>query len=192
MSDLGSHWIDLPFWALELKHPLTVEAKGPTPHAELAPASMQVRYEYGPRGEKPGVTLSWYQGENKPELWTDGVIPKWSDGALFVGDKGMLLSDYGRHLLLPEKDYADLVRPEPFIPLSKGHWAEWLYACKTGATTTCDFEYAGWLTEANHLGNLAFRMGKKLEWDASKLACTNAPDAEPLIRRAYRQGWELR
>jgi predicted dehydrogenase len=191
MSDLGSHWIDLPFWALELKHPLTVEAKGPPPHAELAPASMQVHYEYGPRGDKPGVTLTWYQGANKPDIWTDGEIPKWNDGVLFVGDKGMLLSDYGKHLLLPEKDFTGYARPEPFIPPSRGHWAEWLYACKTGAATTCDFQYAGWLTEANHLGNLAFRLGKKLEWDASKLACTNAPEAEPLIRREYRQGWEL-
>ena len=78
MSDLGSHWIDLPFWALELKHPLTVEAKGPTPHAELAPASMQVHYEYGPREHKPGVTLTWYQGRTsrkfgRMELSRNGV-----------------------------------------------------------------------------------------------------------------------
>ena len=40
MSDLGSHWIDLPFWALRLRSPLTVEASGPPVHRELAPASM--------------------------------------------------------------------------------------------------------------------------------------------------------
>src|SRR5690606_5322106 len=39
MSDLGSHWIDLPFWALKLKAPSTIEASGPEPHPELAPAS---------------------------------------------------------------------------------------------------------------------------------------------------------
>src|SRR5437588_12414178 len=50
MSDLGSHWNDLPFWALNLKAPLTVEASGPAPHAEIAPASMSAAYEYGPRG----------------------------------------------------------------------------------------------------------------------------------------------
>src|SRR5262249_12190680 len=69
MSDLGSHWIDLPFWALGLRAPLTIEASGPPPHAELAPASMSVTYEYGPRGKQPAVRLSWHQGENKPELW---------------------------------------------------------------------------------------------------------------------------
>ncbi len=29
MSDLGSHWNDLPFWALKLDAPLTIEASAP-------------------------------------------------------------------------------------------------------------------------------------------------------------------
>ena len=191
MSDLGSHWIDLPFWALELKHPLTIEASGPPPHPELAPASMQVTYEYGARGEQPPVSLTWYQGNNRPQILKDGGIPPWNDGVLFIGDDGMLLSDYGKHLLLPEDKFKDFERPEPFIPASIGHHAEWLHACKTGAPTTCHFDYAGWLTEANHLGNVAYRVGKKLEWDAVNLRATNAPEADKLIKRTYRQGWEL-
>src|SRR5439155_16187555 len=51
MSDLGSHWIDLPYWALKLDAPRTIEADGPPPHAEIAPASMRAIYEYGPRGD---------------------------------------------------------------------------------------------------------------------------------------------
>ncbi len=117
--------------------------------------------------------------------------PSGTSGVLFVGDKGMLLADYGRHVLLPEKEFRDFVRPKPFIPKSIGHHAEWIHACKTGAPTTCNFEYAGWLTEANHLGNVAYRAGKKLEWDAAKLYATNAPEAEPFIRRDYRKGWTL-
>jgi predicted dehydrogenase len=191
MSDLGSHWIDLPFWALDLKHPLTIEAHGPPPHAELAPASMQVTYEYGPRGEQPAVRLTWYQGTEKPAIWNEGRIPKWDSGVLFIGDGGMLLSDYSKHALLPEPQFADFKRPDPFIPKSLGHHAEWLHACKTGAATTCNFEYAGWLTEANHLGNVAFRVGKKLEWDAVKMQATNAPEAERFIRREYPKGWRL-
>jgi len=68
MSDLASHWIDLPFWALKLDAPLTVEAAGPAAHAEIAPASMSATFRYGPRGDLPAVTLTWYQGELKPEL----------------------------------------------------------------------------------------------------------------------------
>jgi len=192
MSDLGSHWNDLPFWALKLQSPLTISAKGPPAHSELAPASMQATYEYGPRGDLPAVTLTWYQGVNKPAIWSNGGIPQWESGVLFVGDKGMLLSDYGRHVLLPEKQFADFQRPEPSIPRSIGHHAEWILACKTGAPTTCNFEYSGWLTEANHLGNVAYRTGKKLEWDAANLRCQNVPEADQFLRREYRPGWSLR
>jgi predicted dehydrogenase len=191
MSDLGSHWVDLPFWALKLDHPLTIEAFGPKPHPEIAPASMKVAYQYGKRGALSPVQLTWYQGTEKPQIWKDAGIPQWNSGVLFIGDKGMLLSDYGKHALLPEAQFADFKRPDPFIPKSLGHHAEWIHACKTGEPTTCNFEYAGWLTEANHLGNVAFRAGKKLEWDAKKLRAKNAPEIEPLIHRKYRKGWKL-
>jgi predicted dehydrogenase len=191
MSDLGSHWIDLPFWALKLQAPRAVEAFGPSPHPELAPASMHVVYEYGPRGDMPPLQLTWYQGEDKPEPWRAGAIPKWDSGVLFVGSDGMLLADYGRHALLPEDRFRDFKRPEPTIPKSIGHHAEWILACKTGAPTTCHFEYAGWLTEANHLGNVAHRAGTRLEWDPAALRAPNAPEADRFLRREYRKGWSL-
>ncbi len=191
MSDLGSHWIDLPFWALNLKHPASIEASGPPPHPEIAPASMQVQYEYAARGEMPPLTLTWYQGTHKPQIWHDGGIPQWGSGVLFVGRNGMLLADYGKHVLLPESKFEGYERPQPSIPPSRGHHAEWLHACKTGDPTTCNFEYAGWLTEANHLGNVAYRAGKKLRWDPIGLRATNDPEASRFIRREYRAGWNL-
>ena len=191
MSDLGSHWNDLPFWALKLKVPLTVEASGPKPHTEIAPASMMATYTFGPRGDMPGVKLGWYQGSYKPELWTAKKIPQWGDGVLFVGDKGMLLSSYTKNVLLPEKQYEGFKPPEPFIAKSLGHYAEWIHACKTGAPTTCNFEYSGWLTESNHLGNVAFRAGKKLEWDPVTMKAKGCPEADAFIRREYRKGWTL-
>jgi hypothetical protein len=103
----------------------------------------------------------------------------------------MLLSDYGKHVLLPEAEFRDFKRPDPFIARSLGHHAEWIHACKTGAPTTCPFAYSGWLTEANHLGNVAYRAGKKLEWDAVKLRARNAPEVDILLHREYRKGWTL-
>jgi predicted dehydrogenase len=191
MSDLGSHWNDLAFWALKLQAPLTIEASGPPAHAEIAPASMSAKYEYAERGDLPAVTLTWHQGENKPEIWKNGGIPKWDSAVLFIGSKGMLLADYGRHLLLPEKDFAGFQPPAPTIVRSPGHHAEWIEACKTGKPTSADFQYSGWLTEANHLGNVAYRTGKKLLWDAAKLRATNAPEADKFIHRQYRKGWVL-
>jgi predicted dehydrogenase len=191
MSDLGSHWVDLPFWALRLRSPLTVEASGPPPHRELAPASMSAAYEYGARGDMPAVRLTWHQGENKPEIWRKNGIPQWNDGCLFIGAKGMLLASYSRYVLLPEKAFADFKPPAPTLPRSPGHHAEWIRACKSDLRTSADFDYSGWLTEANHLGNVAYRVGKRIEWDAANLRCTNNRDADALIRLAYRKGWEL-
>ena len=93
--------------------------------------------------------------------------------------------------MLPEDQFKDFKRPEPFIPKSLGHHAEWIHACKTGTRSLCDFAYSGRLTEANHLGNVAYRAGKKLEWDTAAMRIPNAPDAERFLKREYRKGWTL-
>jgi hypothetical protein len=138
----------------------------------------------------PPVTLTWHQGESRPKIWTDGGIPQWPDAQLFIGDKGMILTTASKHVLLPEKDFEGFVPPEPSIPNSPGHYIEWLDACKGGPRSLANFDYAGWTTEANHLGNVAYRVGKKLQWDATRLQATNAPEADKFIRREYRKEWE--
>ncbi len=54
-----------------------------------------------------------------------------------------------------------------------------------------NFDYAAALTIANHLGNVAYRVGRKLEWDSANLKATNAPEANKFIQREYRKGWSL-
>jgi len=191
MSDMGSHLNDLPFWALQLRDPLTIEAEGPPPHAEIAPASMLARYTYGARGNLSPVTMTWYQGTMKPVYYTERKIPQWGMAILFVGDDGMLLSDYGRYVLLPEEKFKGFQPPAPFIPPSPGHFEEWLVACKTGTPTGSNFDYAAALTIANHLGNVAYRVGRKLEWDPVRMQARNVPTADGLIRKSYRSGWKL-
>jgi predicted dehydrogenase len=191
LPDLGSHWNDMPFWALKLRHPLTIEAHGPPPNPETAPASYRVVYEYGPRGEMPAVKLTWYQGEEKPDLHQQKKIPQWENGVLFIGAKGMLLANYNKYTLLPERKFTDFQPPAPSIPNSIGHWKEWIEACKTGGPTTCNFDYSGALTEANHLGNVAYRTGCKIEWDPVALAAKNCAAAAKYIRTEYRKGWKL-
>ena len=190
MSDLGSHWNDLPFWALDLDAPVRVEAGGPPPHQEIAPASMWARYDYAARGDRGPLSLTWYQGAERPPLLAEGKIPEWGSGCLFVGDEGMLLADYGKHVLLPEDKFANFERPEPTIPRSPGHHQEWLQAIRDGTRASCDFAYAGPLTEANHLGNVAFRAGAAFDWDAATMTPSQAA-AGAFIRRDYRDGWSL-
>lgn len=194
MSDLGSHRNDLPWWALKLDVPLTIEPlSGPKPHHDIAPASMSVKYTFAARGDGyPAVEHTWYQGTEKPKIWHEGGIPKWSSGSLFIGEEGMLLADYSKHLLLPEKKFEGFKRPKHSIPPSPGQQAEWIRACKgEGPEPLCNFAYSGPLTEANHLGNVAYRADKKLKWEPKRMKFPNAPEAEKYLGRSYRKGWKL-
>lgn len=199
MSDLGSHDNDVPYTVLDLWQdvgggqkvlaPLTVHAEShnvPTPHAELAPATLRATYEYAAQGDQPALKLVWHQGDSKPPGWVDS----WGRRSqVFFGEHGMLL---GNGTLLPEEKFKDFQKPEPRLPRSPGHWVEWVdYAKGKGPVPGSNFQYAAWTTEANHLGNVAYRTGKKIEWDYKTLTATNAPAAAPFIKRpSYRAGWD--
>ena len=147
-----------------------------------------MRYEYAAQGDHPAIRLTWYDGDKIPPNIKN--VPTGGGGNLFIGDKGMLRADYDTYKLYPEADFAGFKPPAPTIPNSIGHHKEWLQACKTGSPTTCNFGYSGPLTEAVLLGNVAFRTGQKLEWDALALKASNSA-ADAFIHKEYRKGWEL-
>jgi predicted dehydrogenase len=192
IGDMGCHYLDLAHWALGLRHPLTVAAEGPPVHAETTPKWIVVTWEHPARDTMPPVTVKWYDGGKRPaELLADAGIPEKKDGLLFIGEKGMLFADYEARLLLPADKFTDFAAPAPTIPNSIGHYAEWFKACREGTPTTCNFDYSGALTEAVLLGNVAFRTGKKLDWDGAAARVTNAPEAAAFVEREYRKGWTL-
>ncbi len=190
LGDFFCHYCDLAFWALKLRHPITIEAEGPV-HPESAAGWTIARQQYPTRGDLPPVMLTWYNGGGYPALVKEKNVPQWNSAVLFVGSEGMLISDYNRHQLLPEQKFAGFTPPEPFIPDSIGHHREWVEACKTGGPTTCNFDYSGALTEAALLCNVALRTGRKITWDAKNLKAVGCPAADAFIRRQYRQGWTL-
>ncbi len=191
LGDMGCHYLDLAHWALQLRHPATIEAEGPPVHPAAAPAWLIVRYDYPARDNSPRAEVTWYDGGKRPRLVHEGKVPAWRNGVLFVGDHGLLLADYEHHQFLPENKFAGFIPPEPTIPDSVGHYREWLNACKTGAPTTCNFDYSGALTEAVLLGAVAYRTGARLEWDPANLRVTNCAPAEGYIRTASRPGWNV-
>jgi hypothetical protein len=154
------------------------------------------KYEFPARGILPAVTMHWYDGGKRPALLAklkrkDGQGFDWGGGQIFVGSEGMILSNYDQHYLFPEEKFADFKRPEPTIPSSIGHYKEWVEAVKTGGPTTCNFDYAGALTEVVLLGTVAYKAGKRIEWDAEKFKITNAQGAEQFLHKEYRKGWTL-
>jgi hypothetical protein len=129
----------------------------------------------------------WSDGDRVPAEINGVPVP--GMGVMFLGSKGMLFADYGRWELHPRHIFEGYEPPEPTIPSSIGHYQEWIQACKEGTPTTCNFDYSGALTEAVLLGNVAYRVGEKLEWDADTLTVSNVPGAEEYIGRVYREGW---
>jgi predicted dehydrogenase len=189
LGDMGCHYMDLPFWALKLRHPTSCVAEGPEVHPETCPLGLTVHYEFPARDKMPPVKFTWSDGNQIPkELHGQRVR---SSGVFFVGTEGMMFADYGSYRLYPEEKFAKYEPPAPTIPRSIGHHAEWIKACKDGSPTTCNFDYSGALSETVLLGNVAYRSGEKLQWDGANLKATNSEKANHYVRKEYRKGWEV-
>jgi predicted dehydrogenase len=193
LGDMACHILDPAFWALKLRHPVSVFAESPPINPETAPPWSIIHFEFPARDEMPAVKLTWYDGGKMPpaDLLEGQALSK-GGGSLFVGEKGRLLVGQGRILtLLPVKDFADYQEPEPFLARSPGHHLEWIDACKKGGPTGSNFDYAGAMTESILLGNVALRAGRKIEWDGPNMRSRNGTIEDIYIHRPYRKGWEL-
>jgi len=195
LGDMACHTMNMPFWGLKLTAPVSIQAEVSELNPETAPNWSIIRYEFPSRGDLPPLNLTWYDKFKKPpaDLFEGDKVT--ASGSLIIGEKGKLYSpgDTGDEWhLLPKSKFEGFEGPEKTIPRSPGHHAEWLIACKGGPAAMSNFDYAGPLTEAVVLGNVAMRVaGKKLEWDAANLKVTNLPDADQFVRREYRSGWTL-
>jgi predicted dehydrogenase len=198
IGDFFCHNFDPAFWALDLREPLRIEAHGVGGSDEhFVPAGGIYTYHFGPRGKKPPVKFTWYDGGLKPPqpegLEEDDRLGEGGNGALFVGDKGLLTCGGwgGRPTLLPGSRDDAYERPPRTLPRSKGHHRDWLDACKGGPPASANFEYGAALTEVGLLGLVAVRLRKPIEWDAKAMKATNAPAADAYLKGSYRPGWEL-
>ena len=189
MGDMACHWIDLPFWALELDYPKTIEATSPhAPDADFAARDLTVKYEFQRNGKT--LPLYWYDGGADSPIFAEKGAPSGSV-TLFIGTEGALWSTYGEHGLLPSERFAEYQPPAPTIAKSLGHHAEWIDAIKNDKETTCNFGYSGRLAETVLLGPAAYRCGKKLEYDANAMKAVNCPEADAILKQPYRDGWTL-
>lgn len=235
LGDMGCHLLDTPFRSLGLGYPTEVECsvgavflKDWTPEylPDGCPPSSQVKLKFlATEKNKSDVTLYWSDGGIRP--FHPDLIPAndfmgdddGSNGVMMIGTKGILMcGTYGNNPRIYYKDGTKQVMPNKTIdPLVKilpenGHQAMWAEACKAGFNSpehkalTSSFDYAGPLTEALLMGNLAIRSytyrsprtvgngfdyagRKKLLWDGVNMKITNFAPANDFVKREYRAGW---
>jgi predicted dehydrogenase len=197
LGDMGCHTMNLPYMALRLGAPRTVEANiDGTLNNESPPMGSTVTYEFAAQGDRPEVKFYWYERRQPPAAVREGIegnLP--GSGCIMVGRNGRLYSpsDYGGEWrLLPQDLQASFRAPERSLPRANGHHREWIDACKGGPAAMSNFvDYAAALTEFVLLGNVAIRVGQKFTWDSENLRATDCPRAAQYIRREYRQGWNI-
>jgi predicted dehydrogenase len=212
LGDMACHTANMAVMALELFDPVAVEVKNTSGivENESYPSYSVIEYDFPERttmlfetGKSlPACKMMWYDGRQLPPraLFQGEKIR--TSGLLIVGEKGTLYSpdDYGaRHVLLPRDKFSDFKAPTPTLPRIHGvigdedkyHMFEFASACRGGAPTMSNFNYAGRLTETMLLGNLALRAGSRIEWDAKKQEVTNIPSANKFVRREYRSGYSV-
>lgn len=195
MGDFGCHILDPVFTALELGAPISILAENDGLNPYTWPAAETIRYVFPGTAWTTGKTLplTWYDGGRQPELSlaqmpADQKLP--AAGSLLIGEGG--------NLIIPHVAMPQLYPQEKFgtFEIQKvagsSHYHAWVDAALGGPKTTDNFDYAGPLTEAVQLGNVATRCpGVKLEWDAAALRIPNNSDAERLLTKQYRDGWKI-
>jgi hypothetical protein len=218
LGDMACHTANLPFRALKFGYPTSVVADATDVNSETYPSSAKITLQFPARHELPPVTFTWYEGRRmgKKLLPPEDVAKKalasldpnsrykkdslTDSGSIMVGEKGVLYSpaDGGTvFYLYPIKDFEGVNRTRPEkLPINNrddaGQKREWVEAMKGGPAAYSNFEFAGMLTEAILLGNIAIRLsGQKLEWDGPGLRFTNNSKANQYVQCEYRKGWTI-
>jgi hypothetical protein len=160
-----------------------------------------VRFDFAPRGNKPKVSIFWYDGaqplpkhlQRDPSTQTVGPngqpLRGGQGGMVWIGTKGSYPA--GRGPFKGDTAQAPPAPPERQWGREEVH-KDWAVAVKAGKQAPCHFGYAGPFTEAYQLGNVALRTGHRIEWDPKAFRVTNCHEANQYLRREYRRGWDLK
>ena len=217
LGNFGPHTANLPFMGLQVadlwRDPaarIVIEAECSETNRLSFPTWEKIRWRVPARGDQKPVTFTWHQGPGFPpgsrDLFerlmrergaTDEEVKKLLlyAGAILVGSEGALVTDSHNVnvTLLPEEKFADITTREPkTVPASRGHYRDWLIACRGGAAPIASFDYAAPFNEFLMLGDVATRFpGVKLEYDPAAARILNHAEANQALGYEYRKGWQL-
>lgn len=161
------------------------------------------------RGELPPVRFTWHHGGGLSPGSKDRLLKMMTDrgasaeqavkllgyaGAMLVGPKGVLVTDDHnvKFTLLPGLDFRDVQQDVPHtLPQSRGHYNDWLIACRGGAPAMANFACANPLSEFLMLVNVATQFDAELEYDPAAMKVVNHADANAALGYKYREGCSL-
>jgi predicted dehydrogenase len=172
LGDMACHTLNMPYMALDLRDPVSVQATTSGHNMETYPAWSIITYQFPERSGRAALKFMWYDGGKRPtteefkkaeevclarqrdDRARDRMRNTLRSGCLVIGDKSWLLApgDYASSdLYLPDQE-----RPKVDYPRSPGHFVEWVNAIKGEGQAMSNFPgYASGLTETVLLGNLA-------------------------------------
>jgi hypothetical protein len=156
------------------------------------PRAATIRWEFPARGDMAPVTFVWYDGGIRPatpKLIADEGDELRTGGLLYMGDNG-IISGGRRGRVYPSSLNVELNDPNRERPPSE--LDQFIAACKGGKPTSANFEKIYDQITMINISAIAQRFeGKKLLWDHENMQFTNEPEANKLLWREYRDGWEL-
>jgi hypothetical protein len=161
------------------------------------PYASSVRLKYPAKGTRSAVDLIWYDGGMRPptpDAFYEKNIEFPSEGMMFVGDKGIIMSS--EFLVREPYLLSTEVKQTEEVPPAKGATKQlgiqkFVDGIKAGKQVEGSFREAWPITEAVNLYAAALRSGKTLKYDAAQLKIINDEKANSYLDREYRKGWEL-
>jgi hypothetical protein len=122
-------------------------------------------------------------------------LKKIDHGAMWEGSKGYVIADFRNRLVYPLGnhafvDYKPRTKETMLKPLGNFQ-KQWINAAKGSLKTTCDFEYSANYLETVLVGMVAYRVGKKIQYDPEKGQVIGDSEANALLKKKYREGWPL-
>jgi predicted dehydrogenase len=193
MTDWGAHHNDIALWGIGLERsgPRTIEAKlliEPIPGGFTTPSQYRVEYTYanGVRHHCVSTTANnLYGGVDralKPGERYHGVTFEGTDGWIYV-TRGKI--EASRPELLAEPLTSKHVR----LYVSNDHMGNFFDCIRSRKPPICEAEIGHRSVSVCHLGVIALRLGRKLNWDPDKQSFAGDKEADGYLAREMRKPW---